>query len=211
MKPDDNVEHFSFLCRIYNVVKNPPINYVDLHEPVQIVDEINALNTSLVIEKRYNETEEIVNGGEVKINSTATKESVVAQLSLNQITQKAHTILDELKKMKVTDNIEKAKAEFNKVIFGENGNESDLCHATVKGVGDRAVACGPPGLNTKGNSAGKNLVADFFYLCSMRTGSSEDAKQACGFYVGRIDKHYGWTEQDPWGSSTMWASIKGCC
>ncbi|CCD14521.1 Variant surface glycoprotein [Trypanosoma congolense IL3000] len=208
---DDNIEPFSLLCRIYNVAKNPPINHVDLEEPHKIVEEITALNASLVNDKRYNETEEMANGVEAKINSAATKESVVAQLSINQITQKAHTILEEIKKMNAAENIRKAKAEFAQVIFGDNGNESDLCHATVKGVGDRATACGKPGEGTRGNSAGKNLVVDFFCLCSMRTESSEGAKQACGFFVGKIDKYYGWSEQDPWGSSTMWASIKGGC
>ncbi|CCD12525.1 unnamed protein product, partial [Trypanosoma congolense IL3000] len=157
---DDNIEPFSLLCRIYNVAKNPPINHIDLEEPFKIVQEITDLNASLVNDKRYNETE-MGNGVEAKTNSASTKESVVAQLSLNQITQRAHKILEDIEKLNAEEKIEEVKAEFNKVIFGENGNESDLCRATVKDVGNRATACGNPGDGNKGNSAGNNLAVDF--------------------------------------------------
>ncbi|CCD12430.1 Variant surface glycoprotein, partial [Trypanosoma congolense IL3000] len=206
----DNTEPFSLICRIYNVAKNPPTNHIDLEEPLRIVQEVDALNTSLVEPKLHNETEQMVNSLEA-VKPTVTWEAALSQLSLNQITQKAHKSLEEIEKIKSSESLEKAKADFSQVIFGEDGNESDLCHATVKDVGNRATACGSLGQETKGKSAGKNLVVDFFCLCAMRTTSSEGAKQACGFYVGRIDKHYGWSEKGPWGSSTMWASIKGGC
>ncbi|CCD16272.1 Variant surface glycoprotein [Trypanosoma congolense IL3000] len=208
---DDNIEPFSLLCRIYNVAKNPPINYVDLLEADKIVEEIDALNASLVEPKSVNETEPMENSVGAQLRHTTTREAALLQISLNQITQRAHKILEDIRKINVTKEIEKAKAEFNKVIFGEDGNESNLCHATVKGMDNRSDVCGKPGQGSRGNGAGKNLVVDFFCLCAQRTESSEGAKQACGFHVGRIDKHYGWGEQGPWGSSTMWASIKGGC
>ncbi|CCD16717.1 Variant surface glycoprotein [Trypanosoma congolense IL3000] len=207
---DENIEAFALLCRIYNVAKNPPINHVDLEEPHKIVEEINSINASFSEEKVANETEQMGNIV-VAQHSTTTREAALGQLSLNQITQRAHKILEDIRKINVTKEIEKAKAEFHQVIFGDDGNESNLCHATVKGMDNRSDVCGKPGQLSKGNGAGKNLVVDFFCLCAQRTDSSEGAKQACGFHVGRIDKHYGWSEQGPWGSSTMWASIKGGC
>ncbi|CCD15005.1 Variant surface glycoprotein [Trypanosoma congolense IL3000] len=211
VEKDDNIEPFSILCRIYNVAKNPPINYVDLQEPAEIVKEINSLNASLVEPKLPNETEQMENSVGARLPQTATREAALAQLSLNQITQKAHKILDEIKKMKVNENIEKAKADFSQVIFGEGGNESNLCHATVSGMDNRSAVCGEPGAQKKGSHAGKNLVVDFFCLCAQRT-DKEGANQVCGFYVGRISHYYGWDDKNgPWGSSTMWASIKGGC
>ncbi|CCD15848.1 Variant surface glycoprotein [Trypanosoma congolense IL3000] len=208
---EDNIEPFALLCRIYNVAKNPPVNHVDLQEADKIVDEIDTLNKSLLEEKRLNEEEDAGNNSEAQVKPTVTREAALLQLSLNQITQRAHKILEDIKRMNVTEGIGNAKAEFNKVIFGENGNESDLCHATVKDVGDRATACGKPGDGIKGISAGKNLVVDFFCLCAQRT-DDDGVNQVCGFYVGRISHYYGWDDKNgPWGSSTMWASIKGGC
>ncbi|CCD11821.1 unnamed protein product [Trypanosoma congolense IL3000] len=156
--------------------------------------------------------EDAGNNSEAQVKPTVTREAALAQLSLNQITQKAHTIWDEIKKMEITENIEKAKAEFAQVIFGDNGNESDLCNATVKGVGNRSKACGHTGLSSKGSSAGKNLVVDFFCLC-VRRQDGEGVNQVCGFYAGSGYKNgqLGWNETGPWGSSTMWALIKGGC
>ncbi|CCD15019.1 unnamed protein product [Trypanosoma congolense IL3000] len=208
---DDNIEPFSLLCRIYSVAKNPPITDFDMEEGYNIVREIDALNRSLLEEKTHGEVEDVGNNSETQVKTTVTREAVLAQLSLNQITQKAHTILDEINKMNLTEKIEKVKAEFNKVIFGENGNESDLCQATVKDTVDRSKACGNPGTQEKGSHAGKNIVVDFFCLCAQRT-DKEGANQVCGFYVGRISHYYGWDDKNgPWGSSTMWASIKGGC
>ncbi|CCD17122.1 Variant surface glycoprotein [Trypanosoma congolense IL3000] len=209
---DENIEPFSLLCRIYNVAKNPPINYIDLQEAANIVNEIDALNTSLVEPKLHNETEQMGNGGEAMISPAAMREAAVAQISLTQITQKAQKILEDIKRINVSKEIGKAKAEFNKVIFGDDGNESDLDHGALNGIGDRATACGNTGLSSEGTSAGKNLVVDFFCLCVQRP-DGEGANQVCGFYVGSNNKNgqLGWSEAGPSGSSTMWASIKGGC
>ncbi|CCD16554.1 Variant surface glycoprotein [Trypanosoma congolense IL3000] len=210
---DENIEPFALLCRIYNVAKNPPINYVDLHEAANIVNEIDALNNSLVEPKWHNETEEMGNGGEAMISPGAMREAAVAQLSLNQITQKAHTILEEIKRINVTESIDNVKTEFNKVIFGENGDESELDQSALSGVNGRVDACGKPGLPSEGLRAGKNLVVDFFCLCAQRP-DGVGANQVCGFYVGsnRESGQLGWNETGgPSGSSTMWASIKGGC
>ncbi|CCD17448.1 Variant surface glycoprotein [Trypanosoma congolense IL3000] len=208
----DNVEPFALLCRIYNVAKNPPINYVDLEEPFEIVREIDTLNRSLLEEETHDEEENSGNNSEAQVKPIVTREAAISQLSLNQITQKAHTILDEIKKMEVTETIEKGKAEFDKVIFGESGNESDLDHTALSGVGGRAAACGDTGLSRKGGSVGKSLVVDFFCLCVQRP-DGEGVNQVCGFYVGSGYKNglLGWNESEPMGSSTMWASIKGGC
>ncbi|CCD14457.1 unnamed protein product [Trypanosoma congolense IL3000] len=215
VEKDDNIEPFSLLCRIYNVAKNPPINYVDMEEGYNIVEEIDDLNTSLVEQKWVNQTEQVgddeVTGKEhAKISVAVTKETALAQLSLNQITQSVHTVLEEIKKMKVTKKIEKTKDEFVQVIFGEGGNEDDLCHSTVKGVVNRSEARGNPGAGTNGSHAGKNLVVDFFCLC-VRSPEEEGVNQVCGFYVGIKNGVLGWNESKPMGSSTMWASIKGGC
>ncbi|CCD16376.1 Variant surface glycoprotein [Trypanosoma congolense IL3000] len=209
---DDNIEPFSLLWRIYNVAKNPPINHVDLQEPNKIVEEINSLNASLMDQKRLNETEEVWSSVGAKLTPTITREEVLAQLSLNQITQRAHKILEEINKVNVTETIEKAKAEFNKVIFGENGNESDLDHTALSGIKGRADACGKSGLTDKGDSAGNNPVVDFFCLCVQRQ-DGQGAKQVRVFYVGSIYDNgmLGWNESRTIGSSTMWASIKGGC
>ncbi|CCD11947.1 unnamed protein product, partial [Trypanosoma congolense IL3000] len=123
---DENIEPFSLLCRIYNVAKNPPITDVDLQEPHKIVEEIDALNRSLLEEKTHDKREEAGNHSEVQVKPTVTRETQVAQISLNQITQKAHAISEKIKKINFTENIGKVKADFAQVIFAENGNESDL-------------------------------------------------------------------------------------
>ncbi|CCD16430.1 Variant surface glycoprotein [Trypanosoma congolense IL3000] len=209
---EDNIEPFSLLCRIYNVAKNPPINYVYLQEADKIVDEIDALNKSLLEEKRHNEEENSGNNSEASVKPIVTRETALAQLSLNQITQRAHKILEDIRKINVEKKIEEAKAEFHKVIFGENGNESELDQGALNGVNERADACGKPGGGTKGSHAGNNLVVDFFCLCVQRQ-DGQGAKQVCGFYVGSIYENglLGWNESRPIGSSTMWASIKGGC
>ncbi|CCD13019.1 Variant surface glycoprotein [Trypanosoma congolense IL3000] len=208
----DNIEPFSLLCRIYNVAKNPPINYIDLDEPFKIVEEIDALNRSLSEEEGLHEKEDAGNYSATQVKQTVTRETALAQLSLNQITRRAHKILEDIKKMNVSKEIENAKAEFNKVIFGENGNASDLEHTALNGVKGRTEACGRTGLSTKGNDAGKNLVVDFFCLCARRT-DGEGVNKVCGFYLGSNSEQsqYGWDHNGPWGSSTMWASIKGGC
>ncbi|CCD16990.1 unnamed protein product [Trypanosoma congolense IL3000] len=118
---DENIEPFSLLFRIYNVATDPPINHVDLQEADKIVQEIDALNTSLMEPKWVNKTEKLGSGVSAQINPTTTREPAVFQLSLTQISQRAHKILDGINKVIITENIEKAKAEFNKVIFGGMG------------------------------------------------------------------------------------------
>ncbi|CCD15002.1 Variant surface glycoprotein [Trypanosoma congolense IL3000] len=209
---DDNIEPFSLLCRIYNVAKNPPINYVDLQEANRIVEEIDALNKSLLEEKGHGEEEDAGNNSEASVKPIVTRETALAQLSLNQITQKAHKILGDIAKINVAEEFGKAKADFNKVIFGDGGNEDDLCHATVKGVENRSKACGDTGEGKKGTHAGNNLVVDFFCLCTQMM-DKEGVNQVCGFYVGSNSNHglIGWNDSVLMGSSTMWASIKGGC
>ncbi|CCD17287.1 Variant surface glycoprotein [Trypanosoma congolense IL3000] len=148
-----------------------------------------------------------------KVNPAATGEAL-ARIRLRQITQKAHKLIEEIRRLNVTEEIEKAKAEFAKVIFGEEANESDLCHGALKGVSGRAEACGKTGLSSKGDSAGKNLVVDFFCLCAHRADKKNGIDNVCGVQVGgkgdKADKH-GWDTAAPLGSSSMWASVKKGC
>ncbi|CCD16325.1 Variant surface glycoprotein [Trypanosoma congolense IL3000] len=210
---DDNIEPFSLLCRIYNVAKNPPINYVDMEEGYNIVEEINALNRSLLEEERLHEKDDAGNSSEAQVKPTVTRDAAVAQLGLNQISQRAHTIWEKIKRMNVTKEIGNAKAEFAQVIFGENGNERNLDHTALSGVNGREDACGKPGGGTKGINAGKSLVVDFFCLCAQRPDGA-GINQVCGFYVGsnRENGLLGWNDtHGPEGSLTMWSSIKGGC
>ncbi|CCD14251.1 unnamed protein product [Trypanosoma congolense IL3000] len=115
--------------------------------------------------------------------------------------------------MSAAENIEKAKPEFAQVIFGDGGNESDLEHTALNGVGYRVTACGKPGQDTKGESAGNNLAVDFFCLCAQRQDGA-GINQVCGFYVGSNRENGQLCRsgtRGPMGSSTMSASIKGCC
>ncbi|CCD14366.1 Variant surface glycoprotein, partial [Trypanosoma congolense IL3000] len=209
----DNAEQFALLCRIYNVAKNPPINHVDLQDPVMIVDEIDAIKASFVEEKPLNKTENVGSSSDGQVTLTTTGEPAVAQALINRITQKAHIILEKIKKTNVTEEIEKVKAEFAQVIFGEGGSEGDLCHGALSGVAQRGAACGTPGTGMKGNSAGNSLVVDFFCLCAMR--ADDGMENACGVRIGgkssKPDNH-GWGSTDgPLGSPSMWASIKKEC
>ncbi|CCD14518.1 Variant surface glycoprotein [Trypanosoma congolense IL3000] len=214
---NDNSEQFALLCRIYNVAKNPPIHHVDFQDPNKIVDDIDTLNSSLYEEKQHNETEHVGNSSDTQPKPTTTREAAVAQAILRRIAQKAHTILDEIRKVNATRNIEKVKGEFAKVILGEMMNESHLCDGALKDVKDRATACGNTGHSSKGASAGKNLVVDFYCLCAMRVesiGRDQDGiENVCGVYVGSSKKNgnHGWGDACPVTSSTMWASIKKEC
>ncbi|CCD14165.1 unnamed protein product [Trypanosoma congolense IL3000] len=116
---DDNIEPFALLCRIYNVAKNPPINYVDLEEPSEIVKEIDALNASLVDLNGPNETDQVENSSGVQRKPTHTRETAVAQAMIKCISQKAHTILEHIRRVNATRDIESVKAEIAQVIFGE--------------------------------------------------------------------------------------------
>ncbi|CCD16294.1 Variant surface glycoprotein [Trypanosoma congolense IL3000] len=216
VKSIDNAEQFALLCRIYNVAKNPPINHVDLTDPNKIVEDIDSINASLPEEKHINETEKLENSSDAHVKHSTTRDAAVAQALLSRITRKAHTIPDKIRKVNATRDIEKVKAEFPQVIFGDNGNEGQLCGGALRGVNerDRAKACGDKGLSTKGASAGKKLVVDFFCLCAMRMDSNQEGiDNVCGVYVGSGKKkgNHGWSTVCPSTSSTMWASIKKEC
>ncbi|CCD15001.1 Variant surface glycoprotein [Trypanosoma congolense IL3000] len=210
----DNAEQFSLLCRIYNVAKNPPINYVDVQDPYEIVEEIDSINISVAEEKQFNETEPVDNSSVAQVKPITTREAAVAQATIRRITQKAHTILDEIRKVNATRDIEKVNDEFAQVIFGEGMNESHLCDGALKDVAERGSACGSPGLSSKGKSAGKNLVMDFFCLCAMRIDNNKEGiHDACGMQVGSSSRNgkHGWDTACPATSSTMWASVKKEC
>ncbi|CCD12034.1 Variant surface glycoprotein [Trypanosoma congolense IL3000] len=210
----DNAEQFALLCRIYNVAAHPPINHVDLQDPNNIVGEIDTINTSFAEEKQFNETKESGNGSDSAVKLTATREAAVAQAILHRITQKAHKILEDIRRVNVTGDIEKVKTEFAQVIFGEGMNESDLCDGALKDVGDRGNACGNPGTGERGNSVDKNLVVNFFCLCAMR--KDDGIENVCGVKVGgnsgksKPDNH-GWDTNKPLGTFSMWASVKKGC
>ncbi|CCD15849.1 Variant surface glycoprotein [Trypanosoma congolense IL3000] len=210
----DNAEQFALLCRIYNVAKNPPINHVDLTDPYKIVNEMDSINASFAEEKQFNETEHVGNGTDAQLSHTTTLEAAAAQANIMRITQKAHNVLEDIRKLNATRDIENVKAELAHVIFGDGGNETDLGHGALKGVSGRGKACGDTGLSRKGERAGKNLVVDFFCLCAQNTEKNSGIDNVCGFFVGRkstkFDKH-GWDESGLLGSSAMWASIKKGC
>ncbi|CCD13535.1 Variant surface glycoprotein [Trypanosoma congolense IL3000] len=212
VQDNDNSEQFALLCRIYNVAKNPPIDNVDLQDPMKVVKEIDALNASLMDPKGFNETQQVGNSSGVQLKPTTTREAAVAQALVRRITQKAHTILNEITKLNVSEEIEKVKAEFHKVIFGEGVNGSDLCHGALKDIELRGNSCGKPGEGEKGSHAGKNLVVDFFCLCAQRK-DGEGIDNVCGVYVGASKKNgnHGWESECPSTSSTMWGSIKKGC
>ncbi|CCD13583.1 unnamed protein product, partial [Trypanosoma congolense IL3000] len=132
------------------------------------------------------------NSSDYQVQPTITRESAIAQAILKRITQKAHTILKEIKRVNATRDIEKVKAEFAKVIFGEGVNKSHLCDGALKDVKDRATACGKPGAGEKGGSAGNNLVVDFFCLCAMSTDGegigSVCSVEVCGKGGNKPDK-----------------------
>ncbi|CCD14487.1 Variant surface glycoprotein [Trypanosoma congolense IL3000] len=209
----DNAEQFALLCRIYDVAKNPPIHHVDSQDPLMIVSEIDALNASFAYEKHINETENVGNSSDAQVKPTITREAAVAQAILSRITKKANAILREIIKVNTTRDIEKVKADFAQVIFGEGGNESDLDKSTLSAVKGRAEACGNSELSNKGDSAGENIVVDFFCLCTQRTNNAEGIDNVCGVQVGGKSKgdYHGWSDAAPSGSASMWASMKKGC
>ncbi|CCD12122.1 unnamed protein product, partial [Trypanosoma congolense IL3000] len=168
VRATDNAEQFALLCRIYNVAKNPPIHHVDLQDPNKIVKEIDALNASFVEPNLFNETEEPGNSSNPTLKPIITREAAVAQAIISRITQKANSILEKIKRVNITERIEKVNTEFARVIFGDEGSESNLCNGALKDVTDRGEACGTSGLTSKGNRAGNNLIVDFFCLCAQR-------------------------------------------
>ncbi|CCD14458.1 Variant surface glycoprotein [Trypanosoma congolense IL3000] len=211
VQANDNAEQFALLCRIYNVAKNPPINHVDIQDPLQIVNDIDSINASFDNEKWLNETEHTGNSEDAQLKHTTTRETTVTQAILRRITKKAHTILEQIGRVNATRDIEKVKTEFSQIIFGKGRSESHLCDESLKDLGDRATACGRPGAETKGSHAGKNLVVDFFCICAQRTKSNEGIDNACRVQVGGKGDQHGWGDQGPLGAVSMWASLKREC
>ncbi|CCD16271.1 Variant surface glycoprotein [Trypanosoma congolense IL3000] len=210
----DNAEQFALLCRIYNVAKNPPINHVDLPDLLGIANEMDALNASIAEKKVLNETELAGDSVGAELQPNTTRETAVAQASLRRITNKAHTILENIRKMNATRDIETVKSQFAQVIFGYGVNESDLDKGVLNGINGRAEACGSSGLSHKGSHAGENLVVDFFCLCAMRTDKDKEGiKEVCGVHVGdsKQNAYHGWGAAAPSGASSMWASVKKGC
>ncbi|CCD17311.1 unnamed protein product [Trypanosoma congolense IL3000] len=211
VKSMDNAEQFALLCRIYNLAKNPPIHHVDLQDHVKIVEEIDTINSSFSESKLLNETEMTVNASLTALKPTTTREAAVAQAILRRISQKAHNILDDIRRLNTTSAIENVKAVFAQVIFGGGGNESDLDKSTLSEVKGRADACGKSGLQSKGQSAGKNLVVDFFCLCAQNSDKNNGIENVCGVKVGSKDDNHSWGANTVLGSPSLWASIKKGC
>ncbi|CCD16718.1 unnamed protein product, partial [Trypanosoma congolense IL3000] len=210
VKATDNAEQFALLCRIYNVAKNPPIHHVDLQDPLKIVKEIDVINASLVNPKWLNETDQVESSSGA-LQPTTTREAAVAQALIRRISQKAHNILDDIRRLNTTSAIENVKAVFAQVIFGGGGNESDLDKSTLSEVKGRADACGKSGLQSKGQSAGKNLVVDFFCLCAQNSDKNNGIENVCGVKVGSKDDNHSWGANTVLGSPSLWASIKKGC
>ncbi|CCD12572.1 unnamed protein product, partial [Trypanosoma congolense IL3000] len=189
----DNSEYFSLLCKIYNVANHPPIKPVNTKEYQKIVEDIDALSAAA--------------NGKESVN-TQTEETKSAQTQLIGITQEAHKLLDEIKKENPEGEVEKVKNTFNTVIFGEHGNAGDLYHGALRGVeSNRPKACGSK--EKKGDSAGKNLVVDFFCLCAQPNDVSEGVDKVCGVSVGSGDSA-GWGGKLD-SPGTMWNEVKKGC
>ncbi|CCD12472.1 unnamed protein product, partial [Trypanosoma congolense IL3000] len=190
----DNKEPFELLCKIYNVAQHPPIKPVDTKEYQKIVDDIDALSAA-------------ANGKEgVKTQSEETKS---AQTQLVGITRDAHKLLDEIKRINPEREAEMARNALNQVIFGEHGKEGDLSPGTLNGVRGRMAACGSRPLDKKGESAGKNLVVDFFCLCA-KHDEAEGVDNVCGVSVGN-GKDSGWDGVKLVSQDTLWDEVKNGC
>ncbi|CCD17080.1 hypothetical protein, unlikely, partial [Trypanosoma congolense IL3000] len=120
---DDNIEPFSLLCRIYNVAKNPPINHVDLQEADKIVEEIDALNRSLLEEKRPHEDDDVGNHSEVQVKPTHNAGSSTRPTQPQSVTQKAHKIPEDIKKMNGSQKLERQRLSSTKSSFGMGENK----------------------------------------------------------------------------------------
>ncbi|CCD16433.1 Variant surface glycoprotein [Trypanosoma congolense IL3000] len=190
---NDNDKHFSLLCRIYNVAQHPPIKPVDTKEYQKIVDDIDALSAAA--------------NGKERVN-TQSEETKSAQTQLTGISRDAKKLLDEIKKINPEGQAEMAKNTFNQVIFGKNGKE-DLSHEALEVVPSRMAACGSKPLEKKGQSAGKNLIVDFFCLCA-KHDVEDGVDKVCGVSVGR-GRESGWGGTKLVSPDTMWNEVKiGC-
>ncbi|CCD14184.1 Variant surface glycoprotein [Trypanosoma congolense IL3000] len=195
LSQNDNQEPFQLLCRIYNFAKNPPIKPVDTKEYKKMVDDIDALSAA-------------ANGRE-GVN-TQTEEARSAQTQLIGITNEAHKLLDEIKKVNPEGEAERARNTFHQAISGEHGKEGDLSHVALRGVtGSRPVVCGSNNQG-KGTSAGKNLIVDFFCICVNHEESYNRVDKVCGVSVGRGNVS-GWGGTNLHSAATMWEEIKKGC
>ncbi|CCD16758.1 Variant surface glycoprotein [Trypanosoma congolense IL3000] len=190
VKEGDNREPYELLCRIYNVAQYPPIKPVDTKEYQKIVDDINALNAA-------------VNGRE-RVN-TQSEETKSAQTQLIGISQDAKKLLNEIKKINPEGEVEKARNAFNTVIFGKNGK--DLSPGWLEIDPSRMAACGSK--EKKGDSAGKNLIVDFFCLCAKHDEVNEWVDNVCGVSVGS-GEGAGWGRK-LYPIATMWDEVKKGC
>ncbi|CCD14242.1 Variant surface glycoprotein [Trypanosoma congolense IL3000] len=190
----DNREPYELLCRIYNVAQYPPIKPVDTKEYQKIVDDIDALSAA-------------ANGKErVNTQSEATKS---AQTQLIGVTHEAHNLLDGIKKVNPEGEVEKTRNEFNQVIFGEHEKEGEPSHGALKVEPKRMAACAGTNLLKNGESAGKNLVVDFFCLCAQYDDFNEGVHKVCGVSVGN-GKNSGWGGKLV-SPDTMWNEVKNGC
>ncbi|CCD17300.1 Variant surface glycoprotein [Trypanosoma congolense IL3000] len=189
----DNKEPFELLCKIYNVAQHPPIKPVDTKEYQKIVDDINALSAAA--------------NGKERVN-TQTEETKSAQTQLTGITHEAHRLLGEIKKVNPEGQAEMARNTFNQVIFGKNGKE-DLSHKALEVVPSRMAACGSKPLEKKGQSAGKNLIVDFFCLCA-KHDVEDGVDKVCGVSVGN-GRDSRWEGGTLDSANTMWDEVKNGC
>ncbi|CCD17297.1 Variant surface glycoprotein [Trypanosoma congolense IL3000] len=190
----DNSEYFSLLCRIYNVANHPPLKPVDTKEYQKIVDDIDALSAAA--------------NGKGSVN-TQSEETKSAQTQLIGITREAQKLLDGIKKVNPEGQAESARHAFNQVIFGEHGKEGDLYHGTLNGVRGRMGACGIKPLEKKGESAGKNLIVDFFCLCA-KHDVVDGVDKVCGVSVGN-GRDSRWEGGTLDSANTMWDEVKNGC
>ncbi|CCD15007.1 unnamed protein product [Trypanosoma congolense IL3000] len=101
-----------------------------------------------------------------------------------------------------------AKNTFNQVIFGKNGKE-DLSHEALEVVPSRMAACGSKPLEKKGQSAGKNLIVDFFCLCA-KHDVEDGVDKVCGVSVGN-GRDSRWEGGTLDSANTMWDEVKNGC
>ncbi|CCD12950.1 Variant surface glycoprotein [Trypanosoma congolense IL3000] len=193
VKENDNRGPFELLCKIYNVANHPPIKPVDTKEYQKIVDDIDALRAAA--------------NGKERVN-TQSEETKSAQTQLIRITHEARKLLEEIKRVNPEGEAESARHAFNQVIFGKNGKE-DLSQRGLEVVKSRPVACGRKPLDKKGESAGKNLIVDFFCLCA-KHDHAEGVDKVCGVSVGSGDGA-GWRGEKLDSIATMWDEVKDGC
>ncbi|CCD17412.1 Variant surface glycoprotein [Trypanosoma congolense IL3000] len=187
----DNSEYFSLLCKIYNVANHPPIKPVNTKEYQKMVDDINALSSAA--------------NGKESVN-TQSEETKSAQTQLVGISREAHKLLEGIKKVNPEGQAESARHAFNQVIFGKNGKE-DLSPGGLEVEGSRPKACGSN--EKEGKSAGKNLIVDFFCLCSQHNRDDVGVNNVCGVSVGSGDGA-GWGTNIQ-STPIMWNEVKEGC